>query len=126
ASPLIRPMRRPSARAANRSLMSVAMSGLPGGPTVTWRLPAVAPGGSTISTSASPPLIMSARFDSILISGTGCDGGTGPDEDEVLSQPAGSAAMAASHGQRGDGTRSIITVLLYVSPGHTPRAKRCS
>src|ERR1044071_6758260 len=116
ASPVIRPMRRPSAPAVNRSLTSWAMSGLPGGPSVTWSAPAVAPGGSTISTSASPPLIMSARLDSVLISGTGCDGGTGPDGFEVLSQPAAaSTAVATSHGQRGDGTDLSITGLLFVS-----------
>src|ERR1700733_11988398 len=123
ASPVTRPTRRPPSRAVNRSLTSLAISGLPGGPSVTWSFPAVAPGGSTISTSASPPLIMSARFDSTLISGTGDDGGTGPVEDEVLSQlDAASAAMATSHGQR-DGIRISITVLLLCQSGQRPRAK---
>ena len=58
--PVTSPTVRPSARRANAAETSRT-------PAVTWTAAVAAPSGMTISTSASPPEIMSARLDSVLI-----------------------------------------------------------
>src|SRR6266850_2829587 len=64
ASPATRPMKRPLARTANDEVTFRP-------PTSMRTLAASTPAGTTTSTSASPPEIRSARFDSTLISSVG-------------------------------------------------------